>query len=81
VPGYEYSGWYGLWAPARTPGVVVTRINETFNRVLADKVVKDRFLEAAIEPVGGTPENFSAYLAAEFSKWRKVAMEAGIKPD
>ena len=81
VPGYEYSGWYGLWAPAKTPVAVVARINDTYNRVLADAALKERFAQAAIEPVGGTPEKFSAYLAAEFSKWRKVARDAGIRAE
>ncbi len=78
VPGYEYSGWYGLWAPAKTPGAVVTKINEEFNRVLADNAVKERFAEGAIEPVGGAPEKFTVYLAAELKKWSKVARDAGI---
>ena len=81
VPGYEYSGWYGLWAPAKTPATVITKVNEAFNRVLEDNTVKDRFAESAIEPVGGAPEKFSAYLAAEFSKWRKVVQDAGIKAE
>jgi tripartite-type tricarboxylate transporter receptor subunit TctC len=78
LAGYEYSGWYGLWVPAKTPGYVTTRINEDFNRVLGEAAVRDRFAEVAIEPVGGTPEKFSAYLAAEFKKWSKVARDAGI---
>lgn len=81
VPGYEYSGWYGLWAPAKTPAAVVARINDTYNRVLADAALKERFAQAAIEPVGGTPEKFSAYLAAELTKWRKVARDAGIRAE
>jgi tripartite-type tricarboxylate transporter receptor subunit TctC len=78
VAGYEYGGWYGLWAPAKTPGAIVTRINEEFNRVLADAAVKERFAEVAIEPVGGAPDKFAAYLAAELNKWSKVARDAGI---
>lgn len=78
VPGYEYGGWYGLWAPAKTPAAVIARVNEDFNRILADGTVKTRFAEVAIETAGGTPEAFAAYLAAEFRKWSKVARDAGI---
>lgn len=81
LPDYEYSGWYGLWTPAKTPGAVVRRINEEFNRTLGDATLKARFAEVAIEPAGGTPEKFAAHLAAEFRKWDKVAKGAGIKLD
>jgi tripartite-type tricarboxylate transporter receptor subunit TctC len=81
VPGYEYAGWYGLWAPAKTPGAVVGKINDTFNRVLSDAAVKQRFAEMAIDAVGGTPERFTAYVADELKKWSQVAKDAGITAD
>ena len=78
LPGYEYSGWYGLWVPAKTPRAVVRRINEEFNRALTNATLRERFLEAGIEPQGGSDEKFAAYLSAEFSKWAKVARDANI---
>jgi tripartite-type tricarboxylate transporter receptor subunit TctC len=79
LPGYEYSGWYGLWVPAKTPEAVVKRINEEFNRALRDAALRERFLEVGIEPQGGTEEKFATYLASEFPKWAKVAREANIR--
>lgn len=81
LPGYEYSGWYGLWVPAKTPPAVVRRINEEFNRALADATLRERFLDVGIEPRGGSDEKFAAYLGAEFPKWAKVAREANIGAD
>jgi tripartite-type tricarboxylate transporter receptor subunit TctC len=81
LPGYEYSGWYGLWVPAKTPDAVVRKINEQFNRALKDTQLRDRFLEVGIEPGGGGEEQFAAYLASEFDKWRRVAREANIRMD
>lgn len=81
VPGYEYSGWYGLWAPAKTPDAIVAKINESYNRVLSDGTVKDRFAEAAIDAVGGSREAFAVYVTAELRKWSRVAREAGIKAE
>lgn len=52
-----------------------------FNRALIDNAIKDRFADGAIEAVGGAPEKFAAYLAAELGKWRKVALDAGIKAE
>lgn len=81
LPGYEYSGWYGLWVPAKTPAAAVAKINEDFNRALSDAIVKERFAEVGIEPAGGTSEKFANYLANEFKKWNKVARDASIKMD
>jgi tripartite-type tricarboxylate transporter receptor subunit TctC len=78
LPGYEYSGWYGLWVPAKTPDAVVKKINEEFNRALRDAVLRERLLEVGFEPQGGSDEKFAAYLASEFLKWAKVAREANI---
>ncbi len=81
LPGYEYSGWYGLWVPARTPESLVKRINEGMNTALKDAALRQRFLELGIEPQGGSEEKFASYLAGEFPKWAKVAREAGIKAE
>jgi tripartite-type tricarboxylate transporter receptor subunit TctC len=81
LPGFEYSGWYGLWAPARTPGALVRKLNGDFNRVVKAPQFSERFQEAAIEPVGGSEKEFSDYVAAELRKWVVVAKEAGLKPE
>jgi tripartite-type tricarboxylate transporter receptor subunit TctC len=77
--GYEYSGWYGLWVPVKTPAAVIGKINGEFNRALQDAVLRERFHDLGIEPHGGSAEQFAVYLAAEFAKWAKVARAAKIK--
>ena len=79
LPGYEYSGWYGLWAPAKTPAAVATKINADFNRAVRAPQFSERFHESAIEPVGGSEKEFAAFVAAELKKWSAVAKEAGIR--
>jgi tripartite-type tricarboxylate transporter receptor subunit TctC len=79
LPGFEYSGWYGLWVPAKTPPALVTRINADFNRAVRAPQFAERFSDAAIEPLGGSEQDFAAYLAGEFRKWSAVAKEAGIR--
>ncbi|HTD89316.1 MAG TPA: tripartite tricarboxylate transporter substrate binding protein, partial [Burkholderiales bacterium] len=81
VPGYEYSGWYGVWAPAKTPGPIIAKINESYNRVLNDSTVRDRLADAAIDIVGGTSEAFFTYVAGELRKWSRVARETGIQAE
>lgn len=81
LPGYEYSGWYGLWAPAKTPQGIVNKINLEFNRALADHTIQEVFGKVDIETMGGTPEAFSAHVIRELKKWKKVARDANIKAD
>jgi tripartite-type tricarboxylate transporter receptor subunit TctC len=81
LPGYEYSGWYGLWAPARTPQGVVKKINQEFNYALNDPSVHELLGKADIETMGGTPEEFSTHVIADLKKWKKVAQDANIKAD
>ncbi|SCK11733.1 Tripartite-type tricarboxylate transporter, receptor component TctC [Variovorax sp. HW608] len=81
LPGYETSTWGGLLAPAGTPKPVVAKLAAETTRILALPDVKQRLMDAGVEPVGGTPEQFSAFIAEELGKWAKVAQEAGIHPE
>ncbi|SEB15882.1 tripartite tricarboxylate transporter substrate binding protein [Variovorax sp. YR216] len=81
LPGYETSTWGGLLAPAGTPKPVVAKLAAETTRILALPDVKQRLMDAGVEPVGGTPEQFSAFITQEMGKWAKVAKEAGIQPE
>ncbi|MEJ8814088.1 tripartite tricarboxylate transporter substrate binding protein [Variovorax ureilyticus] len=81
LPGYETSTWGGLLAPAGTPKPVVARLAAETTRILALPDAKQRLMDAGVEPVGGTPEQFSAFITQEMGKWAKVAKEAGIQPE
>ncbi|MCC6535318.1 MAG: tripartite tricarboxylate transporter substrate binding protein [Burkholderiales bacterium] len=81
LPGYTFDNWYGLWAPARTPRAVVQALNEAFNQALAAPEVIERLAAVGVDPVGGPPEKFAAYLAAELARWREVARAADIKAE
>jgi tripartite-type tricarboxylate transporter receptor subunit TctC len=80
VPGFEYSTWYGLLAPAATPRKVILHLNETARRVLATNQIKQKYEGLGIDPLGDTPAEFSAYLKSETDKWLKVVRTAGIPP-
>ncbi len=81
LPGYEFGVWYGLLAPAKTPQAVVRRINDDFNRALSAPDLQDRFAGVGIEAAGGTPQQFTEFVAAELRKWAQVIATAGIKGD
>ncbi|OGA46604.1 MAG: hypothetical protein A3G24_14275 [Betaproteobacteria bacterium RIFCSPLOWO2_12_FULL_62_13] len=81
LPGFEFDTWYGLLVPAKTPGVIIKKINEEFNRALAMQDVQEGLAKLGVEPLGGTQEKFATYLKAEIKKWAAVVREAKIHID
>ncbi len=81
VPGYEAVQWYGVLAPAGTPRDIITKLHAGVVRALQNPEVRQRLLNDGAEPVGSSPEEFTAYLRAETAKWAKVIQAAGIKPE
>jgi tripartite-type tricarboxylate transporter receptor subunit TctC len=81
VPGYEVVQWYGLLAPANTPRDIIAKVHSATTRALQDPATRQRFIAEGGEPVGNTPEEFTAIIGAELKKWGKVIREAGIKPE
>jgi len=79
LPGYQSGTMTGLWAPARTPKVIITRLNEEIARVLNMPEVKERFLKAGSEIVAGTPEQFAATIKSDMATTGKVIRNAGIR--
>ena len=79
VPGYEFTGWMGLLAPAATPRAVIARLHAEATRIVHLPDVKARFVIDAADPVGGTPEQFSVFLKSEIERWSKVVKQARIK--
>jgi tripartite-type tricarboxylate transporter receptor subunit TctC len=53
----------------------------TAKRALSAPDVRERLTTAGIEPVGGTPAQFGAFIQAEMIKWGKVAKDAGVQPE
>ena len=81
LPGYESTTWFGLFGPKGLPADVVARVNTAANQVLKDPEVIDKLTRLGIEPVGGTPAQFTAMLASELAKWKKIINERKITLD
>jgi tripartite-type tricarboxylate transporter receptor subunit TctC len=80
VPGYEFSTWYGLLAPAGTPRAVIDRLNRETARLLGS-TLKEQFAAQGLEGAGSSPEEFGAYLKSEVAKWGKVVKQSGAKAE
>ena len=81
VPGYEAHTWFGVLVPAGTPQPVIDRLSRESMKILQSDEIKKRFAEVGAEPVGGTPQQFAAFMAAETIKWAKVIKASGARVD
>jgi tripartite-type tricarboxylate transporter receptor subunit TctC len=80
-PGFEVSAWYGALAPGGTPGAIVSRLHTEFAKAVAMPKVRDRLLALGVEPIGSTPEQFTAHIQNEIARWTPIIRDAGIKTD
>jgi len=81
VPGYVATNWFGTAVPATTPAAIVARISQEIARVLRLPDVSERLLVQGMEPTSSTPEEFSAYIRSEMTKWAKVVKASGAKAE
>jgi tripartite-type tricarboxylate transporter receptor subunit TctC len=81
LPGYELEVTTGLFAPAKTPEVIINRLNQEIVRFLNTAAAKEKSLSAGAEAAGTSPEEFAAYIKAEMTRMGKVIKDAGIRVD
>jgi tripartite-type tricarboxylate transporter receptor subunit TctC len=87
VPTYEEAGmkglvidqWLGVFVPEGTDARIVRRLNAEFDRALADAAVRERLANAALEPVGGTSEDFAQLVRANFEMYRGLVADLKIR--
>jgi len=80
-PNFEARSWFGVLAPANTPKPIITRLHDDIVKALQQADVKQRLTGIGFEIVGGTPEEFGAYIKSEIKKWEKVVKASGAKPE
>jgi len=79
LPGFDTSVWSGLLAPAGTPREAVDKLARAINEALRSRDVIEPLQKQGIDMLGGTPEEFAAYIQSEIAKWSRVAVAAGLK--
>lgn len=81
LKGFEALAWNGVLVAAHTPRAVVDRINAALNDALNDASVKTVLRNAGLEPVGGTPEQFTQLIQHESTKWAPIIQRSGARID
>jgi tripartite-type tricarboxylate transporter receptor subunit TctC len=79
VPGYEVTTAYGVAAPAKTSRAILDRLHTDLVRALNSPDLREHLQRLGADPVGNTPEQYTAFMRNEIAKWDKVIKAAGIK--
>jgi tripartite-type tricarboxylate transporter receptor subunit TctC len=79
LAGFDVSSWTGIFAPAKTPPAVISRLQRELSQVLQSPFVKERYATLGIEPVGNAPDEFAAQVRADLARWQEVVKAANVK--
>ena len=80
LQNFDAEFWYGLVAPAGTPKAIVERIQAATARYVNSAEGKKAFAARSLEPVGSTPEQFSATIEKDIERFAALARQFNIQP-
>lgn len=80
-PGFEFTIWYGLLAPGKTPATIVRKLHLETVKALAHADVRAKLASLGMEVIGSSPDEFAAVIKSEIPMWAKVIKRSGIKAD
>ena len=78
---FNITGWFGIWVPARTPGVIVRRLHAEIARALKLTDVRERFDALGVSPSGVSPEEFGKFVHEDYERIGKYVKQADIRLD
>ena len=78
-PDFAIEGWYGIFAPARTPKPIVDKLSANINKVLKEPESMEKWKTLGFDPIGTTPEAFAERQKADLAYWKKMIDYTGIK--
>ena len=81
LPGYESMVITGIFAPAKTPAAIISRLNREIVQFLSVPDIRERLVRSGVETVGSSPAELAATIKSEISRMGKVIKEAGIRAD
>jgi tripartite-type tricarboxylate transporter receptor subunit TctC len=79
IPGFDFTAWFGIMAPAGTPRPIVDRVHRTIIGAMETAELKQQFAAQGLEPVGMGPDEFQAFMKVDLQRWRQVIASTGIK--
>ena len=80
LPGYQISGWHGMFAPAGLPRELQSTLNAAIAKILAQPDMKELWATLAMEIVPSSPEQFAARWRSDYERYGKLIKAIGLKP-
>ena len=81
VKDVEALGWFGFFAPAKTPRPIIETLNRAINKALQSPDVAEKLSKIGMDPATGTPEEFGKIVASDYAKWGPIVKASGFKPE
>src|ERR1043166_474963 len=81
LPGYDIVVWQGLLAPAGTPPEIIARLQDASVAAMQMPDVRERMAKLGTDVIGGTRQEFAAFIKAELEKYGKIIRQAKIQAD
>jgi len=81
VPGFEAVNWYGMFAPAKTPALIVDRLNLALVKSVRSPELSQQFLNIGADPVGSSVAEFSQFVRRDMEKYARIVKISGAKLD
>jgi tripartite-type tricarboxylate transporter receptor subunit TctC len=80
-PGIDAALMFGLVAPAATPATIIDTLSKAAAAAVRGDPLRARLVGLGYGPIGGSPQEFRARIAADIAKWSRIVAAGGIKPD
>jgi tripartite-type tricarboxylate transporter receptor subunit TctC len=80
-PGFSSANWYGMFAPGATPAPIVNRLHAEIVTALKTREIREFLAGDGAEPIGSSPQEFSAHLRREIDRYAKVVKAGNLKPE
>ncbi len=79
LPGFDFTAWFGIMAPAGTPRPIVDRVHRVVLASMETPELKQQFAAQGLEPLGMGPDEFQAFMKADLQRWREVITSTGLR--
>jgi len=81
LPGFDFTVWQGILAPAGTPREIVTRLHSEIVNALQKPEVQSRMAALGVDIIGNSPQEFAAFIKRDIAKWAVVIKASGARID
>ena len=78
LPGYEVQSWFGMFAPAKTPQLIIDRLSRSIKAAAADPRFVTALTTQGMQIVASSPDEMAQAMREDARKWGDVIRETGV---